>query len=77
MLKVINMCAYKMSSSFADFIGIRSMNCYVIYRLIYSCHFTWEEIYISSILLFLLCQYSCLQMHEYHRCSFECKVNID
>ena len=43
------MCSNKMSSTFAVFISIRGMNCYVICLLSYSCHFIWEETYISNI----------------------------
>ena len=41
-----------MSSTFVVFISIRWMNCYVICLLIYSCHFIWEETYISNITSF-------------------------
>ena len=47
--KVINMCVKQMSSPYAVFIGIRRMNCYVICLLNCSCHFVWEETYISNI----------------------------
>ena len=42
----------KMSSTFAVFISIRRMNCYVICSLNYSHHFIWEETYINNITSF-------------------------
>ena len=51
--KVINMCVYKTTSSpFAVYISMHSMNCHVICLLNYSCHFIWEETYISNITSF-------------------------
>ena len=46
------MCILKMSSPFAVVISMRRMNCYVICLLNYSCHFIWEETYISNITSF-------------------------
>ena len=46
------MYVQKMSSTFAVFISIRRINCYVICLLNYSCHFIWEETYISNITSF-------------------------
>ena len=34
------------------FIGIQRMNCYVICLLNYTCHFIWQETYISNITYF-------------------------
>ena len=42
----------RMSSTFAVFNSIRGINCYAICLLNYSCHFIWEEAYISSITSF-------------------------
>ena len=41
-----------MRSPFAVFIIIYRINCYVISLLHYSCHFIWEETYISNIASF-------------------------
>ena len=51
-IKVINMCVYKMCSPFVVFISIRRINCYMICLFNYTCHFIWEETYISNIASF-------------------------
>ena len=51
-LKLSICVCIKMCSPFAVFICIHTINCYVICLLNYSCHFIWEEAYISNITSF-------------------------